>query len=383
MSTTTTTMTAAAMPATSTSDLDLSVFSSSYVEARDKFLAATARLGLTVRSYLHPLEGRDGERLALDLVRVGREDASNLLVVSSGCHGIEGFCGSAVQIDLLRDAAFQRACDRDDLAVLYLHALNPHGFSWERRVTHENVDLNRNFRDFGRPWSEDLDYLAIAHLLLPERCPPTLGSSLGLTWKALTRGRKAIQAAISRGQQVDPKGLFFAGHGPTWSNLQLRAILREQAQRCRRIGWIDIHTGLGPMGVGERIYKGRTDAASIARARRWWGHDVTSSEEGNSSSSVLGGTLDQGVMQECPQAEYNGLTLEYGTLPGRAVLDALRRDHWLENHPETDDETRRDIKRALRAAFYVETDEWKRQVLTQARVVLAQTLVGLASPLDR
>ena len=35
-----------------------------------------------------------------------------------------------------------------DLAVLYIHALNPHGFSFWRRVTQEGVDLNRNFHDF-------------------------------------------------------------------------------------------------------------------------------------------------------------------------------------------------------------------------------------------
>ncbi|SEK56145.1 Protein of unknown function [Roseateles sp. YR242] len=362
-------------------EMDLQCFSASYAEARDKFLGAAARRGLQVRSHLHPLPGRDGERLALDVVRMGAPEAANLLVISSGCHGIEGFCGSAVQVDLLRDDDWHDRCERDGLAVLYLHALNPHGFSWERRVTHENVDLNRNFRDFDGPLETNEDYQAIARLLVPERCPPTLASHAGLLWHALRHGRKAIQATISRGQQVDPNGLFFAGRGPTWSHLAVKAVMQEHGQRCKRIGWVDIHTGLGPMGVGERIYKGPQDAASLARARRWWGAQVTSAEEGNSSSAVLGGTLDQGVMPACPQAEYNGLTLEYGTLPGRVVLDALRADQWLACHPEAPHEQRLAIKRNIRAAFYVETDEWKQQVLQQGREVMAATLEGLASPL--
>ena len=37
------------------------------------------------------------------------------------------------------------------LRVVLLHAINPWGFSWARRVTEDNVDLNRNFRDFSRP----------------------------------------------------------------------------------------------------------------------------------------------------------------------------------------------------------------------------------------
>lgn len=361
--------------------MDLACFSRSYAEAREKFLLACSRRGLVVQSHIHPLTGREGEQLALDVARLGPADAANLLVVSSGCHGIEGFCGSAVQLDLLADDAWHARCQRDDLAVLYLHALNPYGFSWERRVTHENVDLNRNFRDFSQPPLANPDYLAIDHLLLPRRCPPTLASNIGLVLYALRHGRKALQAAISRGQQADPRGLFFAGREPTWSHRQVREVLREHGQQCRRIGWIDVHTGLGPRGVGEAIYKGRQDPESVARARQWWGEQVTNSAEGNSSSSELGGTLDLAVMGECPQAQYNGMTLEYGTLPGLQVLNALRAEQWLENHPQTSPAERHRIKRAFRAAFYVEADDWKRQVLTRSREVMAATLAGLSTPL--
>lgn len=361
--------------------MDLSSFSLSYAEARERFLAACAGAGLTVRHHVHPLRGRDGEELAIDVARTGAPDAANLLVVSSGCHGIEGFCGSGVQVDLLRDANWLERCRRNDLAVLYIHALNPYGFSWERRVTHENVDLNRNFRDFDAAPADNTAYRKIAPLLVPRRCPPTAASTLGLLWYALRRGRRKLQTAISAGQQVDPQGLFYVGSAPTWSHLRLREILREHARQCRRLAWIDVHTGLGPAGVGERIYKGSLDAESIARARRWWGAGVTSSEEGNSSSTVIGGTLDLAVMHECPQAQYNGLTLEYGTLPGPQVLEALRAEQWLYLHPEADIGRTRAIKRQLRAAFYVETDDWKRSVLAQAREVLDESLAGLATPL--
>jgi hypothetical protein len=361
--------------------MDISSFSRSYAQARERFLAACAAAGLAVQSHLHPMRGRDGEALAIDVARMGSADAANLLVISSGCHGIEGFCGSGVQIDLLRDADWLQRCRRDDLAVLYVHALNPYGFSWERRVTQENVDLNRNFRDFDTPPAGDAAYREIAALLVPRRCPPTAASTAGLLWYALRHGRRALQTAVSGGQQVDPEGLFYVGSEPTWSHLRVRDILREHGRAARRIAWIDVHTGLGPAGVGERIYKGRLDAESIARARRWWGAGVTSSEEGNASSTAISGTLDLAVMRECPQAEYNGLTLEYGTLPGRQVLAALRAEQWLQLHPQTGSRRAAAIKRRLRAAFYVETDAWKRSVLAQARDVMDQSLAALAAPL--
>lgn len=363
--------------------MDTTSFSQCYAEARQKFLEAVSAAGLRLESHVHPLGGKDGENLAMDVARLGPADAANLLVLSSGCHGVEGFCGSGIQIDLLRDPAWVERCKRDDLAVLFIHALNPYGFSWLRRVNEDNVDLNRNFLDFSQPLPDNPDYRRVAHLLLPRRQPPTLSSTLGLIGYALRHGRMALQAAISRGQHSDPSGLFFAGTAPTWSNQTLRQVLRDHGQSCRRIGWIDVHTGLGPRGQAECIYKGRQDATDIARARSWWGEDVTNSAEGNSVSARLNGTIDLAVMHSCPQAEYNGLTLEYGTLPGLQVLNALRADHWLYRHPQAPAAQAQRIKRNLRDAFYINADDWKRQILAQARSVMQQTLDGLSTPLAR
>jgi hypothetical protein len=99
-------------------------------------------------AHAHPLLGRDGELLAMDVARFGAADAPAVLILSSGCHGVEGYCGSGVQNALLADAGFHAAAARAGVALLYIHALNPYGFSWLRRTTHENVDLNRNFQDF-------------------------------------------------------------------------------------------------------------------------------------------------------------------------------------------------------------------------------------------
>jgi hypothetical protein len=52
----------------------------------------------------------------------------------------------------------------------------------------------------------------------------------------------------------------------------LRRILRREGARARRIGWIDLHTGLGKQGACERGFAGRADDdAAYARAQAWWG----------------------------------------------------------------------------------------------------------------
>src|SRR5205085_6612198 len=135
-------------------------------------------------------------------------------------------------------------------------------------------------------------------------------------------------------------------------------VLREHGRRCRKLGWIDLHTGLGPPGHGERIFACRDDAAALARARAWWGPEVTSIYDGSSTSALLTGMMWLAAYEECAQAEYTGMALEYGTLPQEEVTQALRADQWLENHPETDDAKRAEIKRQLRNAFYTDSDAW-------------------------
>ncbi len=354
-----------------------SPFAQSYAEARAKFLEAAEAAGLDVTSHAHPLLGRDGEALAMDVAREGARDARSLLLISSACHGAEGFCGSGVQVALLRDAAWHALLRDSGVAVLYIHALNPHGFSWLRRVTQEGVDLNRNFQDFSQPLPANAGYDELAHLLVPEQWPPTAAVQAGIERYAAKHGPAATQAAITSGQYSHPLGLWYGGVNPTWSQVTLRHVLQAYGQRCGRLGWIDLHTGLGPSGHGERIFACRDDAQALERARAWWGAEVTSIYDGSSASALLTGTMWLAAYQECAQAEYTGIALEYGTVPLLEVIDALRGDHWLECHPEADAAQGAAIKRRVRDAFYTDTDAWKQRIVEQAFEAARQAVRGL------
>jgi hypothetical protein len=354
-----------------------SAFSKSYAQARQKFLAAAQAAGLEVDSRLHPLPGRDGETLAMDVVLDGSADAEHLLIVSSACHGVEGYCGSGVQIHALQNTAWRRAAQEKGVAVLYIHALNPHGFSHVRRVTHENVDINRNFQDFSQPLPDNPAYREIHPLLLPDVWPPEASNAAATGQYIAERGMKAFQAAISKGQHEFPDGLFFGGQGPTWSNQTLRQVLRAYGKNCQKLAWIDIHTGLGPSGVGERIFACKDDAQAFARAKAWWGTGITSIYDGSSSSAFLTGLMWMSAYQECPQAQYTGIAMEYGTQSQELVMQALRGDHWLHLHPDAPTELRNQIKQALMDAFYVDTDAWRHQIVEQAMESMHQAVTGL------
>jgi hypothetical protein len=356
-------------------------FSPSYARARVQFLEAAAAAGMAIQSHNHPLPGRERETLAVDVALDGPAQADRLVIISSACHGVEGFAGSGVQVFAAHDEEWRAHARDAGLAVLYIHALNPHGFSYLRRVTQENVDLNRNFLDFKLPLPGNPAYGELHPLLLPEQWPPTPDNQAAVGAWIAEHGLQRFQAAVSQGQYAFADGLFFGGVAPTWSNQTLRQILRTQGARAKHIAWIDLHTGLGPCGVGERIFAGRDDEAALARARTWWGGEgatpVTSIYDGSSSSARLSGMMWCAIEDECPRARYTGIAMEYGTVPIETTIESLRGDHWLHLHPEAAAELRSGIQRAMKDTFYVDTDAWRSQVIVQARQAMFQAVDGL------
>jgi hypothetical protein len=354
-------------------------FAQSYAEARDKFLAAAAARGARTFRHVHPSErGAKGEELSIDLAEIGEEHAPDLLLLTSGTHGVEGFCGSGCQVALLRDDAFVAAAGRSGVTVLLLHALNPYGFSHLRRANEDNADLNRNFVDFAAPLPPAPAYAEIHDLLLPPEWPPPADSEARMHAWIQARGERAFQAAVSGGQYSHPDGMFFGGRHPSWSNACLRAVLRARAASRRRLAWIDFHTGLGPRGHGEKIYSGRNDAAAIARTKAWWGDDVTSFFDGTSTSAHVTGIISDAAHAECPATEMTAMALEYGTLPLEHTLQALRAEGWLHNHPDAPAALAQAIRRAMRDAFYIDADDWKQTVYDQAKAACLKAFAALS-----
>ncbi len=358
-------------------------FSVRYQTARAKFLEAATSAGMALHSYEHPLKGRDGEALAMDVALAGAPDAQRLFIVSSACHGVEGYCGSGVQVHAARDVQWLAKARDAGVAVLYIHALNPYGFSHLRRVTHENVDLNRNFQNFSQPLPVNEAYRELHHLLLPAQWPPTPDNQAAIAAYVQGNGLARYQAAVSQGQHEFADGLFFGGTAPTWSNRTLRQVLRTYGRQARRVAWMDLHTGLGPSGVGERIFACKDDAQALGRARAWWGGDgatpVTSFYDGSSTSARLTGLMWSAMYEECPQAEYTGIAMEYGTLPIMEVIGALRAEQWLHIHPEAPAEQQRAIKGQMMDAFCVDSDAWREQIVAQARQAMFQAVEGLCA----
>src|SRR5450432_3474240 len=119
-----------------------SLFPADYQQAREEFLAAADLAGCQTSSWPIKAPGCRQEALAIDVARWGTASTTHWLLITSGIHGTEGPFGSAVQLGFLRVLAER---NQHNVGVLFLHAMNPFGYSWTRRANENNVDLNRNF----------------------------------------------------------------------------------------------------------------------------------------------------------------------------------------------------------------------------------------------
>ncbi len=355
-----------------------SYFSCDYREARRRFRDAAGAAGAALEAKAHPLKGPGGEDLFTDLAWLGPPEAERVLVTISATHGVEGFCGSGAQVGWLESGLTRE--QPAGTAQLMIHAINPHGFAWLRRVTEDNVDLNRNFVDHGEPYPENPGYEALAGHLCPRDWDKAAiaETQAALEAYAEAHGRTALQSAISGGQYRHPEGIFFGGHRPTWSRLLMEEIFEARLARARKVAVVDFHTGLGPHGHGERICVHPPGSTALARASEWYRDDITSPALGTSSSVELHGCNEVGMEKALAGRELTAIALEYGTIPTPEVRLALCADNWLHHHGEPGSAKGKAIKRQIRAAFYPDTDGWKEQVWERAVETLRLANTGLA-----
>jgi hypothetical protein len=353
-------------------------FSKSYLEAQQKFKQPGCSQPLQdfYREFVYPQNGPNKEKLLTAVSWYGDKDASCVLVLQSATHGVEGFAGSAIQLDTLN--MLSQDALPDGVAVLFIHVLNPYGFAWLRRVNEDGVDLNRNFVDFAQPLPVNPGYAQLADKLLPSDLEDWGSTTQALVDYAAEFGQQALEVAVSGGQYQFADGLFYGGTGPTRSRMYLEQIISDLGLANRhRVAVIDIHSGLGPFGYGELICDHPPGSTGVRLARQWYGDSVTEPALGSSTSVTKLGLIDYLWQQQLGECVCF-VTLEFGTYTIDEMFEVLRHDHLL--HRQAVDWSAvktQQIKQAIRHFFYPGTDDWKEMVLMRGRQCVRQALQGL------
>ncbi len=353
-------------------------FPSDYRNARAAFIEACEAADLGVTTRVHPFAmAPDGKAIFLDTAVAGPRKAASALLLISGTHGVEGYFGSGVQTGLLREGLAKRL--KKGAKIVLLHALNPFGFAWNRRVNEDNADVNRNFVDHRRP-PRNPAYDLLAEAIAPKAISREAlrKANAALSAFAKEHGAFRLQEAISAGQYDHADGLYYGGPAMSWSALMLKDVLRQEIGDVKRLTVIDFHTGLGGCGDAEMITEDLPGSSAYRRAKSLWGGLVRSSEAGESVSAPLTGTIDKAFARWMKGKELTFAALEVGTAPIRDVFDALRKDNWLHTRASHAHRLAPAIKREIREAFYPDTAAWKRKVWDHAAKCVESALAALA-----
>jgi hypothetical protein len=353
-------------------------FSSDYQEARHKFLEASTAIGAKIESFKSPNSGPEGEPLYTDVALIGPKDASAILVLVSGTHGVEGFAGSGIQTGLLQQGIASSL--KPNRSIVMIHAINPYGFAHLRRFNEDNVDLNRNFVDHTKPYPPNQGYKELANAINPKSISfwSNVKTGFNLFWYRLKNGKNKLIVAISYDQYTHPQGIFYGGQSEIWSNKTIRAIASRYLSNAERVEVVDFHTGLGPYGNAEVILNEEEYSLVYKRAVESWGDSkVKTTVSGKSVSVHLQATLKLAFPVMLPNAEVTAVTLEFGTLPAMKVFWALRAENWLHHHGGKGHPDAKRIKDDLLRAFYPDSEDWKSQVWKKGKEVVEQALVHL------
>jgi hypothetical protein len=332
----------------------------------------------------------DNSELFLDSVYLppASGQKERLLVLTSGTHGIEGFVGSALQTAALTENFWGQ---RDkNLGVLILHALNPYGFKYERRVTESNVDLNRNLDTTPALFSlKNEGYESIRPLFNPAEPAKTGVLARAIFYakaiKAIYQHSMAsLRDAVLRGQYEFPEAIFFGGQHFEPQKDILEKRLTQYGTGYGQILLIDLHTGYGARGqlhlfadqspemnkaYIEKVFAGR----KLDYGQQKDFYQVTGSFV-SFAAKLFTGERFTGKTRFAP------MVFEFGTLDSQKTLgsvDSIYRmtiENQLHHHGATSPEDEKEIRRLFREMFYPSEAAWRASALQQFKADLTLAL---------
>jgi len=383
-------------------------FQDSYEDSRKQFIELSQRCNAS----MFELPVTDNLITDVSIIH-GSEDS--YLIHISGTHGVEGFAGSGIQAAMLYILS-QNPAKYTGPTLVFVHALNPYGFAHKRRFNEENIDLNRNFMtdaQFEGVKKRDPDfagYIKLSDYFNPPFKPHDLNvlnyiqTSFNLLVSYVKHSPAYVKAALISGNYHTPKGLFFGGEGRTKSIANLLSFLFNNSEitglnfdGIKKMVMIDVHTGLGPIGVDTFLpHLGDSNSAEVIEA-------VFPTEYASGSSRTETGAIKPWLSANAKavdagyefstgfSTEYFGtevrpdlnsssrvnIVQEFGTYPAVLVGMGLVLENQAFQYGTL--EQREFYGNRLKNLFYVKNKKWTRSVSRRGVTVIQQAMRFLES----
>lgn len=372
-------------------DSAVAYYHETYAENRAAFRAVAAELTASGgRTGSIALPSQANEDLTVDwaFLPAAGGPAQRLLIVSSGVHGGEGYTASAVQRMFMREFLAARPAAID---VLLVHGINPWGMRHFRRVTENNVDLNRNFDTDPALFAVKNEGYGELDDFLNPREPASVGFFGDLFFPAqavyfiATKGMPALRQAILQGQYEYPQGLYFGGKDFEAQRGLIEPLLRQYIAGKRLVLTIDLHTGYGERGrlhlfpnpIEDPMEKKLAEDLFAGYQIDWGDTDDFYTNYGD-FSTYIGDLVPE-------QDLYVPMLFEYGTMDSQTTMGSIRsiQNMILENqgyhHGYAADDDRAEIERRMREAYFPSSPGWRSKIVADSRAIFPLVLERLAA----
>lgn len=355
------------------------VFYNEYEEVRTHILETAEQLkaqGVETEVYSHAIDEEEG--MYIDTIYLpSQEKQNNLVVVTTGVHGIEGYIGS-VMLDVFWQEIYP-GLNKADTGVLVIANINPYGMKYHRRYNENNVDLNRNFiLDWnGFDTTVNKDYPKVDKFLGPQKQMNNAFWHEADFYKSMVKevvanGADSISNALLGGQYEYPQGVYYGGAGDEKSTAYVKDVFEWTLKDAdyKNVVHIDIHSGYGPrynMVIFNSVYETMNEAETKAL----FGYDNVISYDSESFYATTGDTTDfyyrlkekMGV-----ETELFSTCFEFGTI-GDSFLDSIismkytieeNQNHW---YPTTNKIMNEIVKERYQELFYPTEKEWREKTV--------------------
>lgn len=300
-----------------------------------------------------------------------------VILINCGTHGIE----SHVACGFLLEQFEKVIREGSEVAYLFIHALNPYGFKHSRRVTENNVDLNRNFI-IKRDHFEDPNTAYPEVEVFLNRPNPArddfffnLDHFMYSLFYVAKMGTNHFRQAVVQGQYTYPVGLFYGGAELEPQGKWLLEWLPKILSSYEEVLALDYHTGYGARGelhlFGSSLLRPdlKNDLQGI------FGSKIIDWGDAKDFYQTLGDYTDF-LVQILPAKRVMPMTFEFGTLDSQTTLGSLkslkimRLENQLFHWKAMGEMDSKDIKNKFHEMFFPSDPKWEIMVREQHQDVL-------------
>lgn len=356
------------------------VFYDEYDDVRNHLMDTVDELkgvGYDVQLSSHAIDEKDG--LYIDSLYIpATEKQTNLIVITTGVHGIEGYIGS-VMLDVFWKEIYASEINKANTGVLVVANVNPYGMKYHRRYNENNVDLNRNFiLDWNSfDMTVNKDYPKVDIFLGPK---DTMGNIVGhelsfygsMIKELIEDGADTISNALLGGQYEYAEGVYYGGNGDEASTTFLKDVFKQTLEsEYENIVHIDVHSGYGPrynMVIFNSVFETMNEAESVAL----FGYNNVIAHDSEAFYPTTGDTTDFYYRLKEQLGTDNTLfstCFEFGTI-GDSFLDSIismkytieeNQNHW---NPSSNSITNEIIKERYQELFYPTEKDWREKTVS-------------------